>query len=205
MRRKTLCIPFKIFFVLSLFVLGIKPPIPCLANSYVINPSDDGYVNSNGNFDASGYLTCYSNMRGIVEFPIVAITGQIETATLSVNPYALPLWDSTVHVYGYSSIDGRLTSSDYYAGIFLGDWILPNLGYGQDAYFDVTSFMKTVTTPYVGFNLRTDSTIGPDTFSSLEIKYGHPSQLSVVSIPEPTTIILLGVATPLLLRRRQSN
>ncbi|MGD0573172.1 MAG: PEP-CTERM sorting domain-containing protein [Sedimentisphaerales bacterium] len=199
MRRKTLCIPFNIFFVLSLFVLGIKSPIPCLADHYVINPSDDGSIYDNGNVVTFAYLLCSGYIRGAVEFPIDAINGQIETSTLSVNPYGLPLWGQTVHVYGYPSTDGRLTSSDYDAGIFLGDWTLPNLGYGQDAYFDVTSFMKTVTTPYVGFNLRTEDT---DVFSSLEYNYGHPSQLSVSTVPEPATLLLLGLGAAIASRRR---
>jgi hypothetical protein len=152
--------------------------------AFVINPSDDGSIYDNGNVVTFAYLLCSGYIRGVAEFPISAIIGQIEKATLSVNPYGLPLWGPVVHVYGYPSYDGRLTSSDYNAGVFLGDWALPNLGYGEDAYFDVTAFMKTVTTPYVGFNLRTE---GTDVFSSLEYNYGRPSQLSGVLIPEPST------------------
>jgi hypothetical protein len=169
-----------------LFILGIESPIPCLANSYVINPSDDGSIYEGGIVNASSSVTCANNMRGIIEFPIDAINGQIETATLSINPYELPLYDPIVHVCGFSSTDGRLTSLDYYDGLYLGDWALPDLNFGQDAYFDVTFFMKTVTTPYVGFNLRANG----DSFCSLELNYGHPSQLSVVTVPEPGTLLL---------------
>ncbi len=169
------------------------------ATSIIINPSDDGSIYDNGKVSTSAYLMAADYIRGVVEFPISAIDGQIQSATLSVNPYGLPLHSPVVSVYGYSSNDGRLTSSDYDAGVFLGDWLLPNLGYGRDAYFDITTFLKTVTTPYVGFNLRTIQSA--DVFSSLEYNYGHPSQLSVV-IPEPATILLLGFGG-LVLRKRK--
>jgi len=168
------------------------------AGNWVINPSDDGSIYDNGNVVTSAYLLCSGYIQGVAEYPIDSINGQIETATLSVNPNALPLMSPIVHVYGYSSTDGRLTSSDYNAGVFLGDWTLPNLACGQDAYFDVTSFLKTVTTPYVGFNLRTAST---DLFSSLEYNEGHPSQLTVTTVPEPATLLLFTLGG-LALRRK---
>ncbi len=197
-RKKALYFLFTVFSVLSLLALGIQSPIPCLAKSYAINPSDDGTIND-GHVNTSSYLLCSGDVRGIVEFPIDSLNGQITTATLSVNPYALPLFGLTVHVCGYSSIDGLVTISDYDEGLFLGDWILPDLGYGQDAYFDVTSFMKTVTTPYVGFNLRTNDM---DTFSSLEYNHGHPSQLTVTTVPEPATLLLFALGGLALRRKR---
>jgi hypothetical protein len=138
-------------------------------------------------------------VRGIIEFP-VSVNEQIVSASLSVNPYALPVFGQIVHLYGYQSTDGRVTVSDYSSGVFLGDWSLPSLGYGQDAYFDVTSFLKTITTPYVGFNLRPN---GSDAFSSLEYNYGHPSQLSVSTIPEPATLLLLGIGGLTVFRKRR--
>jgi hypothetical protein len=185
------------FIVLLVF---IESPF-CIASSLTINPSDDGSVGSSGSVDNSSYLMCTSGGRGIVEFPLAAVSEPISSAELSVNPYALPLWNPTIHVYGYASTDGVLTSSDYSAGTFLGDWALPSLTFGQDAYFDVSAFLKTVSTPYVGFNLRVDS-FSPNTFSSLERNYGHPSQLSIVTIPEPATILLLGLGAAILRKKR---
>ncbi len=150
------------------------------AGNWVINPSDDGFIYNTGTVVTSSHIACSSTVRGILEFPIDALNGPIGAASLSVNPYGLPIFGPTVHLYGYQSTDGRLTSSDYYDGVFLGDWTLPSLDYGQDAHFDVTSFLKTVTTPYVGFNLRTD---GSDAFSSLEYNHGHPSQLLALRSP----------------------
>jgi len=107
----------------------------------------------------------------------------------------LPLWDKTVDIFGFSSNDGILTSSDYNAGTLLGTLTLrDDLTYGEDSFFDVTGFINSVSSSYVGFNLRTT---GTDVFSSLEYNYGHSAQLNVenVDVPEPSTlaIMLLGL------------
>ena len=69
------------------------------------------------------------------------------------------------------------------------DHLNEGLDFGEDAFFDVTSFLQTVVRPYVGFNLRTE---GTDVFSSIEYNYGHPAQLHVTIVPVPATILLLG-------------
>jgi hypothetical protein len=170
------------------------------AGNWIINPNDDGYIYPWGVVNTNLDVVCGGAGQGVIEFPIDSINGKIQEATLSINPYALPLWSPIVHVYGYSSNDGLLTMSDYDAGVFLGDLTVSNLSFGQDAYFDVTSFLKTVTTPYVGFNLRTEHT---DVFSSLEENYGHPSQLSISTIPEPATLLLFTIGG-LFLRKRKA-
>lgn len=179
-----------VVFLISFF-LGSFSSYEAIA--YIINPSDDGSIYENGSVNTNAYLLSGGSIRGVVEFPLNSITGMIEKSILSVNPYALPLWDKTVEVYGYESNDGILTSADYDAGEFLGIWSLPeNLGFGEDAFFDVTDFMPKVTSPFVGFNLRADG--GTDVFSSLEYNYGQPSHLvvSTIPIPEPATMLLLG-------------
>jgi hypothetical protein len=67
--------------------------------------------------------------------------------------------------------------------------ILPaNLSYGQDAFFDVTAFIRATKAPFYAFNLRTT---GTDVFSSLEYNYGHPAQLKVsFDVPEPASAFL---------------
>jgi len=145
----------------------------------VIDPSDDGSIYSDGNVITDAYLMADGSIHGVVEFSLDSITtDSIIEATLSINPYGLPLHDETVDIFGYESNDGILTSNDYNAGTFLGTWVMPEgLGYGEDTFFDVTDFIRTVDSPYVGFNLRTDD---GDFFSSLEYNYGHPARLTTV-------------------------
>lgn len=120
-----------------------------------------------------------------------------------MNPYGLPLWGSTVDVYGYGTTVGSLIAADANAGALLGTLILPaNLRYGQDAYFDVTSFVASTHSPYVAFNLRST---GMDVFSSLEFDYGHPSQLLVTTVPEPSSVALIAVGLLALRTRRGSK
>ena len=169
--------------------------------NWVINPSDDGTIAPNGNMDLDSELISWGSAKGVMEFPVSSITGQITSATISLNPYALPLYDYNLHVYGYQSNDGRLTPSDYYAGTFLGDWTLPGLYFKQDAYFNVTAFMQTVRTPYAGFIIQCN---GMDFFSSLEYNYGHPSQLTVTTVPEPVTLLLFTLGGLALRRKRKT-
>lgn len=158
------------------------------AAATVINPSDDGSIYSSGYVVTNQYLMSDSGVHGIVVFSTDSIATSNSQATLSVNPYGLPLWGNPVAVYGFQSNVGYITSSEYNAGVFLGNWYLPsNLGYGQDAFFDVTAFLQNANSPFVGFNLQSG---GTDVFSSLEYNYGHPSQLTVTAVPLPSTAFL---------------
>ena len=137
--------------------------------------SDDGAVL------VAGYI------QGAIKFASAAITGRIAQAFLTLNPYTLPLFGQNVDVYGYPTTLGQLSESDANAGTFLGTLVLPpNLGFGQDAFFDVTAFVTTINAPFLAFNLR--SAGGTDDFSSLELNYGS-------SVPAPDNFCCTRAAT----------
>ena len=176
-----------------------------------MNPTSDGslYVCDGCNTVSDGdYLMAAGYIQGAVKFASAPVKQYVARALLSVNPYGLPLWDSTVDIYGYGTAAGQLTAGDANAGTFLGTLTLPaNLGYGQDAFFDVTSFIRATHAPFFAFNLRSDSA---DVFSSMEYNYGHPAQLLVtygdapVNVPEPAGLILAGILALGMVRRRRN-
>ncbi|MCK4998776.1 MAG: PEP-CTERM sorting domain-containing protein [Anaerohalosphaera sp.] len=172
---------------------------------YVINPSDDGTV-TRSRVDNSHDLWSNFGEYGIVEFSLAVIPtdAEISKAMLSINPYALPLDDSGVMVFGYNSEDGKVTRSDYStAATYVGTILFPdNVTWGQIGYIDITDFMLDVESPYVGFKLVTTSL---DIFSSLEHNYGKPSQLTITLVPEPASILLLAAGAISLARFRQSH
>lgn len=137
----------------------------------------------------SGYI------RGLVKFSTASIAGPVGQALLTLNPYGLPLFGPNVDVYGYGTDIGALDASDADAGTLLGTLVLPpDLGFGEDAFFDVTSFVAATKAPYLAFNLRTVDG-GTDVFSSLEYNNGHPSQLLVTTrVPEPNETAPLAFA-----------
>lgn len=162
------------------------------AHALTLNPVSDGslYTCEGCNVVADGaYVLVSDYIQGVVKFDAGALPAAAMSATLTLNPYGLPLWGPTVDVYGYGTAIAALDVSDVNAGTYLGTLVLPeNLGYGEDAYFDVTAFVATTATPYLAFNLRSD---GTNIFSSLEHNYGHPSQLLITTVPEPATAALL--------------
>jgi hypothetical protein len=144
-------------------------------------PNDDGYatptfvITDDYVFAGDEYLG-----RGVLEFPFKDFRHRVETAVLAVNPYGLPLHAPVVNVYGYSSKNGVVDLGDYDAGVLIAQWVLPpDLDYGEEAFLDVTEFVKTVKTKYVGFVLRSPSPGLYDLFSSLEYNLGTPSRLIV--------------------------
>jgi hypothetical protein len=174
-----------------------------------INPVGDGtlYVCDTCNVVHNGdYLMASGYIQGDAKFSAAVLTGPVSQALLSLNPYGEPLWGPDVAIYGYGSTDSQLDLSDANAGTYLGTLVLPqNLGYGQNVYFDVTSFINSIEgkSPYIAFNLRTAST---DIFSSINYNVGHPEQLLLgAAVPEPSTLALFIaglLAVVAVLRRR---
>ena len=175
--------------------------LPQVANAtpITINPTSDGslYVCGGCNVVSDGaYVLVAGYIQGDVKFSssLVPKSKLIKQAVLTVNPYGLPLWGPQVQIYGYGTNIGQLTVADANAGVLLGTLNLPqNLGYGQDASFDVTSFVQSTRASFLAFNLRTPTGFAVDVFSSLEYNYGHPSQLRIKTVPEPASLALVGL------------
>jgi PEP-CTERM motif len=181
------------------------------ASLITINPTSDGslYTCAGCTVVSDGaYVLTSGYIQGAVKFSSAAIAATITQVFLTLNPYGLPLFGPTVDVYGYGTAIGQLDVTDANAGTFLGTLVLPaNLGYGQDALFDVTAFVENTHAPFLAFNLRS---AGTDVFSSLEYNYGHPSQLLIATAaPEPASIglVLIGLVLALggIARRRSTS
>ena len=147
-------------------------------------------------YPKAAYVLVSGYIQGDIKFASNSISGAVTQALLSLNPYGLPLFGNEVSIYGYGTAIGALDDSDADAGTLLGILILPaNLGFGEDVYFDVTTFVAGTNAPFLAFNLRTTDT---DVFSSLEFNYGHASQLLVtttaVAEPAPGALLLAGLA-----------
>jgi len=178
---------------LAVFVC-CTPAISEAVPTLTINPNSDGSIyvceGCNPVSDGSTVLAAFY-IQGIVKFSSEAITAPVSQAFLTLNPYSLPLFGQNLEVYGYGTTLGQLDETDGNAGALLGTLVLPlDLGFGQDAFFDVTAFVNTVNAPFLAFNLRSPD--GVDDFSSLEFNYGHPSQLLITfAVPEPPLATLL--------------
>jgi len=183
---------------------------PAALAQNVVTPTSDGslYTCAGCNTVVDGaYVLASGYIQGDVKFSMATLHQPQSQVLLTLNPYGEPLWGKQVDIYGYGTSVAALDASDANAGTFLGTLVLPDhLGYGQDAFFDVTAFVNHVAAPYVAFNLRTTDT---DVFSSLEYNYGHPSELlaTAAAVPEPggASLMLAGLfaAAGLAHRRRR--
>jgi hypothetical protein len=186
-------------------MLGLVGSIGALATPLLVDPVSDGYVAvcDTCGFSEDGYVTTGGWFQGILKFSSASMPAKPSKVQLSITPYGLPLWSSVVEVYGYGSAESSITKADGDMGEYLGQWLLPpDLNFGMNAYFDVTSFVLNASSPYVAFNLRSAE---PNLFSSLEYNYGHASQLQF-TVPEPSSVALLAAgALALCVRRREEE
>jgi len=171
-----------------------------------VAPIDDRCIYDDGSYNVvvdNGYVLADGYIHGALDFANENIP-QGGDVYLEVNPYGEPNTANTVNVYGIASAASTIQPSDFSDGVYLGSFTdVSALGFGQPALLDVTSFVRSDTSPYFEFILDTSS--GSALFSSEESNYGLPSGLEVV--PEPTTWALLGASIVGLLgwRRRPAR
>jgi hypothetical protein len=175
------------------------------AQNIILFPTDDGTVYYDGvTIDFAYVLSSPGDTEGDIHFAAFNASGDT-SIQLEINPYGEPLFGSQVYVYGFDHATALLNGSDYNAGTFLGTWNVAGLGFGQETFFDVTSFVKSVQGPYFGFELQSD---GTDVFSSTAYNYGNPPEL-IVTTPEPSMLVLgmagLSVALLRLVAREQTR
>jgi hypothetical protein len=147
-----------------------------------ILPSDDGYVLPPYVITEDYLIAGDADYQGlgVVEFPMHDVKHNVDSALLAVNPYGLPLNTTVMNVYGYESKNGRVDVSDATAGVLLGQWNVPaDIDYGEETFFDVTDFLRTVKSKYVGFRLQAVPHGTYFLFSSLEYNLGTPARLIV--------------------------
>jgi hypothetical protein len=189
--------------VLGAFALAALLTLNAGATTYTIWPSGDASIYADGFVDNGNELGFGPyGTRGAMKFPLNSVHGLVASQVLlAVNLYSLPIGSNPINVYGYGSQSGTLASSDYNAGTLLGSWSLPSLTFGQDAFYDITTFFNSINAPYLAINLRAPSGWQNDYFSSLEVNYGHPSELIITVVPEPGVPFLLLVGVIVVLVR----
>ncbi|HBG27726.1 MAG: hypothetical protein A2Y10_19215 [Planctomycetes bacterium GWF2_41_51] len=185
-----------------LFLLLIFTSKYCLASDppFKINTVNDALILPTSVL-LEGSIHIGDTKQGVFAFPTSQITKPVANATLSISSYASKVLLTEIGVYGYENSDNSITLSDYNAGTFIGIWdIPPNLSYGKDIFFDVTPFLQGADSSFVKFNLRgVSGSLGA--FCSLDSNLGHPSQLTVTLVPEPTTIALMLLGGSLIRKR----
>ena len=156
------------------------------AQNIILFPTDDGTVYYDGiTIDSAYVLASPGDTEGDIHFAAFNASAD-QSIQLEINPYGEPLFGSQVYVYGFDNATAQLNGADYNAGTYLGTWNVAGLGYGQETFFDVTSFVKSVQGLYFGFELQSD---GTDVFSSTAYNLGNPPEL-IVTTPEPPTLVL---------------
>jgi hypothetical protein len=152
------------------------------AQQDIINDIVDGSVNAGGL--SPGYLYAGSSVHADVQFANFN-SSSLSPIYLELSAYGLPL-SGPVSAYGFDNAPGYLSAGDFNAGTYLGTFSLPD-AYGQPGYFDVTSFVHSVTGTYFGFELRSSG----DILCSTAFNYGLPPELLATQTPEPSSMSLV--------------
>ncbi len=129
------------------------------------------------------YLATSSTSRGGLEF--AALDPIYSSLLLALSPYALPMGDLNVNIYGFDGGTGTLYGSNYYSGTLLGTIVFPtNVTYHQIQTLDVTHFVQSAKGPYFGFIIRAPGG-GGDVFNSLNDN-PPPELIATLSTLPPT-------------------
>jgi len=175
----------------AVFLVALFGTQVALLGQSIFVPVADGSVNSYGVYPSSDVIAG-DGLEGDLQFASFNST-PYTSILLELNPYAEPLFASTLYVFGFDNASGVLSGSDYNAGTYIGTWTIPlSLGYGQETFFDVTSFVKSATGSFFGFELRAPG-LDEDDFSSTGQDIFPPPEL-IASIPEPPSSSLIGLA-----------
>lgn len=155
--------------------------------------------------------TLFNSPVTVTSATLSVVRGQIPSGCLGLDPCPTP---DGLSVYSYAG-DGLLSTDDFDAGNLLSTLVLPVLGTVMN--FDVTSLIAGFvdgSDRYAGFNLRVTSDGAVNLYSTgtgvfmvpkLEINYVEGSGGNN-SIPEPTTLALLGIGIAgLAISRRRSK
>lgn len=117
-----------------------------------------------------------SYIDGDIKFSAQPMSKPVSNAILKVWEIGTPIWEPNVQVFGFGSNVKALDITDIGAGSLIGTMDVSS-GFGT---LDITSFVNSMNSPYLGFRLVTPGLLG-DAFGSHAL--GHPSEISFTSGP----------------------
>jgi hypothetical protein len=134
--------------------LALSGALP--ARALTLNPVSDGSVFCCGTVIADNALVVTSDVQGIVKFARASVPAGVVQALLTLTPWAGAA-NGSVQVYGYGPQAAPVVPLEIFLpATYLGALQIVDLGIGQDAALDVTSFVLGATAPYLAFRLVSD-------------------------------------------------
>jgi hypothetical protein len=168
--------------------------VPDKAGAAIIFDSQSGTVYSSGSVViGNGVSTAGALEQGSIHFAAFD-SSPYSQVQLQLTVIASPIQSYQVDIYGIDGTSSHVFGSDFNAGAFLGTLVIPqDYQSGQQLYFDATSFVRSAIGPYFAFNLRAN---GVDEFADDFTHFmSPPPELIATPVPEPSSLILTGVAT----------